>query len=72
MGCEGANAHVRVRAKCILKCVRDVHACGPFWGLRCAITLSTLFFQQTDQNLLFYNFSHSKTDKNVTKQERMI
>ena len=48
MSCEGACAHahvqcavarVRVRAKSILKSVRNVRACGPFLGVRCAIAL---------------------------------
>ena len=52
MSCEGACAHahvrcavahVRVRAKSILKSVRDVRACGSFLGVRCAITFCTLF-----------------------------
>ena len=49
MSREGACAHehvrcavarVRVRAKSILKSVRDVRACGSFLGVRCA----TIFF----------------------------
>ena len=52
MICEGACAHaqlqcavarVRVRAKSILESVRDVRACGPFLGVRCAITLLHTF-----------------------------
>ena len=52
MSCEGACAHahvrcavtrVRVRAKSILESVRDVRACGPFMGVRCAIALLHLF-----------------------------
>ena len=52
MSCEGACAHahvrsavarVRVRAKSILESVRDVRACGPFLGVRCAITLLHTF-----------------------------
>ena len=46
MSCEGACAHAnvrcevaRVRAKSILESVRDVRACGPFLGVRCAIAL---------------------------------
>ena len=51
MSCEGACAHahvrcavahVRVRAKSILESVRDVCACDPFLGVRCAITFCTL------------------------------
>ncbi len=49
MGCEGARvyahvrfavAHVRVRAKSILKCVCDVRACGLFGRLRCDRTFA--------------------------------
>ena len=52
MSCEGACAHahvrcavahVRVRAKSILKSVRDVRACGSFSVVRCAITLLHTF-----------------------------
>ena len=50
MSCEGACAHAhvrsvvaRVRAKSILESVRDVRACGPFLGVRCAITLLHTF-----------------------------
>ena len=46
MSCEGACAHAhvrcavaRVRAKSIPTSVRDVHACDPFLGVRCAIAL---------------------------------
>ena len=50
MSCEGACAHAhvrsavaRVRVKSILESVRDVRACGPFLGVRCAITLLHTF-----------------------------
>ena len=74
MGCVGACTHVhvriavthmRVRAKCILKCACDVRACGPVGGAKCDRTFAH-FLQQTGQNLLFYTFfSHSKTHKDV-------
>ena len=59
MGCEGACAHVhvqcavarvRVRAKSILESVRDVRACGPFLGVRCAIALLHTFAHFLGQN----------------------
>ena len=62
MSCEGACAHahvrcavarVRVRAKSILESVRDVRACGPFLGVRCAITLFTLFGTNLPENATF-------------------
>ena len=72
MGCEGAHAHVRfavthmcVRAKCILKCVCDVRACGPFWGVRCAITLSTLFSSKLAR-ICYFTTSH------ILKHIRML
>ena len=55
MSCEGACAHahvrcavarVRVRAKSILESVRDVRACGPFLGVRCAIALLHTFWDK--------------------------
>ena len=55
MSCEGACAHahvrsavarVRVRAKSILESVRDVRACGPLLGVRCAITLLHIFWDK--------------------------
>ena len=52
MSCEGACEYehvrcavtrVRVRAKSILESVRDVCACGPFLGVRCATALLHTF-----------------------------
>ena len=66
MSCAGACAHahvqcavarVHVHAKSILESVRDVRACGPFLGVRCAIAL-------------FHTFAHVRTffwDKIVRK-----
>ena len=52
VSCEGkcAHAHVRcavarVRAKSILESVQNVRACGPFLGVRCAITLLHTFWE---------------------------
>ena len=62
MSCEGACAHahvrclverVRVRAKSILESVRDVCACGPFLGVRCAITLLHTFWDKLPENATF-------------------
>ena len=47
-------ARVRVRAKSILESVRDVHACGPFLGVRCAITLLHTFWNKTDKKWHFF------------------
>ena len=65
MSCEGAyaHAHVRcavacVRAKSILKSVRDVRARGSFSGVRCAITLLHTFWNKTDKK---WHFSVLKT-----------
>ena len=53
VSCEGACehahvrcavAHVRVRAKSILKSVRNVRVCGLFLGVWCAIALLHTFF----------------------------
>ena len=55
MSCEGACAHahvrcalalVRVRAKSILESARNVRACGPFLGVRCAIALLRTFWDK--------------------------
>ena len=63
MSCEGAceHAHVRcavtrvcVRAKSILKSVRDVRACGSFLGVRCAIALLHTFWNKTDRKMAFF------------------
>ena len=62
MGCEGACAHthvrcavarVRVRAKSILKSVRDVRACGSFFGVRCAIALLHTLHTKLTENATF-------------------
>ena len=62
MSCEGAcaHAHVRcavahvcVRAKSILESVRDVRACGPFLGVRCAITLLHTLHTKLKENATF-------------------
>ncbi len=54
MSCEGVTAHahvrcaverVRVRVKSIVESVQDVRACGPFLGVRCAITLLHTFWE---------------------------
>ena len=45
-----AVAHVRVRAKSILESVRDVRACSPFMGVRCAIALLYHFAHFLGQN----------------------
>jgi hypothetical protein len=57
MSCEGACAHAhvrcavaRVRAKSILESVRNVRACGPFLGVRCAIALLHTFAHFLGQN----------------------
>ena len=54
MSCEGACAHAhvrcavaRVRVQSILESVRDVRACGPFMGVRCAIALLHTFWNKT-------------------------
>ena len=61
MSCEGAcaHAHVRfavarvcVRAKFILKSVRDVRACGPFLGVRCATILLHTFGTKLPENAI--------------------
>jgi hypothetical protein len=56
MSCEGACAHThvrcavtRVRAKSILKSVRDVRACGLFSSARCAITLLHTIWNKMDR-----------------------
>ena len=63
MSCEGACAHahvrcavarVRVRAKSILKSVRDVRACGSFLGVRSAIALLHTFWNKTDRKWHFF------------------
>ena len=64
MSCEGACAHAhmrcavaRVRATSILESVRDVRACGPFMGVRCAIArlhLFSHFFGQNCQKMLCF------------------
>ena len=68
MSCEGACAHahvrcavarVRVRAKSILKSVRDVRACGSFLGVRCAIALLHTFAHFLGQNC--QKMLHSRT-----------
>ena len=67
MSCEGVCAHaqvrcavarVRVRAKSILKSVRDVRACGSFLSVRSAITLLHTFWNKTDKK---WHFSVLKT-----------
>ena len=42
-----------MRAKSILKSVRDVRACGSFLGVRCAITLLHTFWNKTDKKWHF-------------------
>ena len=62
LSCEGACAHahvrcavarVRVRAKSILKSVRDVRACGSFSVVRCAMAIFTLFGTKRKENGIF-------------------
>ena len=62
LSCEGACAHasvrcavarMRVRAKSILKSVRDVRACGSLSGVRCAMALCTLFGTKRKENGIF-------------------
>ena len=59
MSCEGACAHahvrcavarVHVRAKSILKSVRDVRACGSFLGMRYATLLLHTFGTKLPEN----------------------
>ena len=61
MSCEGACAHahvryvvahVRVRAKSILKSVRDVCACGLFLGMRCTTLLLHTFGTKLPENAI--------------------
>ena len=62
MSCDGACAHahvrcavarVHVRAKSILKSVRDVRACGSFLGVQCAtLLLHTLGTKPTRNGLI--------------------
>ena len=61
MSCKGACAHAhvrcavaRVRAKSILESVRDVRACGPYMGVRCAIALLHTFRNKTDNKWHFF------------------
>ena len=63
MSCEGACAHahvrcavarVRVRAKSILKSVRDVRACGSFSGVRCATALLHTFRNKIARKMLLF------------------
>ena len=70
MSCEGAcaHAHVRcavarvcVRAKSILKSVRDVHACGPFFDVRCATTLLHTFGTKLPDNAACGLKTYSRT-----------
>ena len=62
MSCEGACAHahvqcavagVCVRAKSILKSVRNVRACGPFLCVRCEIPLLHTFWNKIARNCYF-------------------
>ena len=68
MSCEGACAHAHVRcvvalvcvcAKSILKSVRDVCACGSFFGVRCAIALLHTFWNKIDRKCYFLNYSRT-------------
>ena len=61
MSCEGACAHrhvpcavarVHVRAKSILKSVRDVRACGSFLCVRCATLLLHTFGTKLPENVI--------------------
>ena len=59
MSCEGACAHAyvrraiaRVRAKSILKSVRDVRAHGSFLGVRCATILLHTFGTKLPENAI--------------------
>ena len=59
MGCKGACAHAhmrcavaRVRAKSILKSVRDVRACGSFLNVRCATLLLHTFGTKLQENAI--------------------
>ena len=65
MSCEGAcaHAHVRcavarvpVRAKSILKSVRNVRACGSFLCVRCAIPLLHTFWNKIARKMLLFVF----------------
>ena len=61
MSCEGACAHahvrcavahVRVRAKFILKSVQNVRACGSFLGVQCATVLLHNFGTKLPENAI--------------------
>ena len=76
-----AVAHVCVRAKCILKCVCDVRAYGPFLGgAMCDRTFAHFFAAKGPEFAKFQLFSLtflyiqgcSKTEYDVLKQERMF
>ena len=67
MSCEGACAHahahvrcavarVRVHAKSILKIVRDVRACGSFFGMRCVTILLHTFGTKLPENGILEQF----------------
>jgi hypothetical protein len=53
VSCEGAIACVCVHAKSILKSVCDVHACGSFSGMQCAIALLHTFWNKTARKYFF-------------------
>ena len=50
-----AVAHMRMRAKSILKSVRDVRACGSFLGVRCAIALLHTFCDKIARKCHFFS-----------------
>ena len=72
MSCEGACVHahvrcavprVRVRAKSIMESVRDVCACGPFLGVRCATALLHTFSDKITRKCYFLkkkNYSRTR------------
>ena len=88
MSCEGACAHahvqcavvrVRVRAKSILKSVRDVRACGSFLGVRCATVFLHIFGTKLPENtilehlFLLYNvLSCFRTSYFVLEHPKML
>ena len=66
MSCEGARAHAQmqyggahVRAKFILKSVRDVRACRSLSGVRCAIALLHTFWNKIDRKRYILNYSRT-------------
>jgi len=67
-----------VRAKSILKSVRDVRACGSFLGVRCAIALLHTFWNKIAKKCYFRTFlienilSCSRTSYSVVEYPKNV